>query len=319
MLEIRPATTDRDLEHVARIVTTVTPDEPTSVEALRWADAAYPGGQRFLAWLDDEPVGTGGAGRVYMYPPDFEGLWGSLAVLPEYRRHGVGSALLGAISDVTRGQGKTLLIGRTSEDQPESVEFLVHRGFHEHDRTKIVRLPLDGLAAPAVDPPEGVTFTTLAEQPELVAEVYEVAREALPDIPGDGPSALDTLAEFRKRDVDWLGVPHDAFMLALDRQTGHVIGYANLTLLPGNPKVAWHDMTAVARRWRGRGVATALKRATIRWAVEHGLEALETGNDIDNAPMRAVNLRLGYRPRPDELDFRGPPWSPTPAAEAVEA
>ena len=31
-----------------------------------------------------------------------------------------------------------------------------------------------------------------------------------------------------------------------------------------------------------------------------------TGNDIDNAPMRAVNARLGYRPTPDLLAMRGP-------------
>jgi RimJ/RimL family protein N-acetyltransferase len=65
-------------------------------------------------------------------------------------------------------------------------------------------------------------------------------------------------------------------------------------------------MTAVGRRWRGRGVATALKRATIAWAIEHGLKILETGNDEDNGAMRAVNARLGYRPIPDMLTMRGP-------------
>ena len=76
--------------------------------------------------------------------------------------------------------------------------------------------------------------------------------------------------------------------------------------LPGSTTMAWHDMTAVGRRWRGRGVATALKRATIAWAIEHGLDTLETGNDDDNRPMRAVNIKLGYRPIPDMLTYRGP-------------
>ena len=83
--------------------------------------------------------------------------------------------------------------------------------------------------------------------------------------------------------------------------------------LPGSTTAAWHDMTAVGRRWRGRGVATTLKRATIAWAIAHGLELLETGNDDDNAPMRAVNLKLGYRPIPDMLTFRGP-LAPEPEA-----
>ncbi len=64
-------------------------------------------------------------------------------------------------------------------------------------------------------------------------------------------------------------------------------------------------MTAVRRAYRGRGIAMALKRATIAWAVEHGLEALDTGNDEENAPMRAVNLALGYKPVPDWIGLQG--------------
>ena len=37
--------------------------------------------------------------------------------------------------------------------------------------------------------------------------------------------------------------------------------------------IAWHDMTAVARAQRGRGIATALKRATIAWAGRPGSSA----------------------------------------------
>ena len=90
------------------------------------------------------------------------------------------------------------------------------------------------------------------------------------------------------------------------RETGEVAGWASLMFVPGSTTMAWHDMTAVGRRWRGRGVATVLKRATIAWAIEHGLEVLETGNDVDNGPMRAVNAKLGYRPIPDQLTLHGP-------------
>ncbi len=68
-------------------------------------------------------------------------------------------------------------------------------------------------------------------------------------------------------------------------------------------------MTAVRRAWRGRGIAVALKRATIAWAIEHGLTALETGNDQENVAMRAVNGGLGYAPLPDEITMRGPLFS----------
>lgn len=306
MLEVRPATTDADLAHVARIVTTVSPDNPTSVEDMRWQDAQYPGGQRFLAWLHDVAVGAGGAGRAYSWPEDYPALWGNVSVLSEHRRRGAGSAILVAISAVAREAGKPMLMGRTTADRVESIEFLEHRGFHEHERMKVVRLDLRGVQAAAKAPPAGVRITSLEAAPELVEGVYAVALGALPDIPADGPMAPGTLAEFRARDVDRSSIPPGGFAVAIDATTGTPIGYANLMLVPSNPDVAWHGMTAVARVWRGRGVATALKQATIAWAIGHGLEAIETANDTDNVPMRAVNKRLGYLPLPDEVYFRGP-------------
>lgn len=312
MLEVRPATSDADLAEVARIVSLVSPDAPITIEEMRWSDAKYPGGQRFVAWLDGVAVGAGGAGRVYMFPPEFEGLWGNISVLPEHRRRGVGSALLARLSDVAREAGKTMLMGRTTSDRPEAIEFLEHRSFHEYERMKVVRLELDGLSLPPVEPPAGVTISSLAEHPELVPGVYDVARETLPDIPGDGPMPPATLEEFRVRDVDRPTIPPGGFVIGLDVATGRVIGYANLMLVPGNPGLAWHGMTGVARAWRGRGVALALKRATIVWAMANGLEALEGANDIDNAQMRAVNKRLGYQPQPDEVGVRGPLWPPKP-------
>ena len=316
-LEIRPATSDADFHEIARIVNAVRPDEPITVEEMRWADEKYPGGKRFLALLDGEAVGIAGAGRVYMYPPDHPAWWGNIAVLQEHRRRGAGSGLLAAMSDAARAAGKTELMGRTTADRPEAIEFLEHRGFREYERMKVVRLELEGHAPAAIDAPDGVVLTSLAERPELVDGVYEVAKEALPDIPGDGPQAPDTLEEFLTRDVHRPQVPPGGFVLALDAATGAVIGYANLILLSGDSKVAWHGMTAVAREWRGRGVAAALKRATIAWARDNGLEALEGAHDVDNAPMRAVNRRLGYLPRPDEVGVRGPLW-PARDAPALE-
>ncbi len=175
MLEVRAATSDEDLGHIARIVCTVSPGFPTSLEEMHWSDEKYPGGRRFLAWLDGIPVGSG------------------------WRR----------------------------------------------------------------------------------SDVYLPAEIDRPAIPAGG------------------------FAIGLEAATARVIGYASLMLVPGASKVAWHGMTAVARQWRGRGLATALKRATIAWAGANGLEALETANDIANAPMRAVNSRLGYWPLPDEILVRG--------------
>ena len=303
---IRRATADAtDLEIVAAVVNATTPDDPTSVEEMRWSDATYPGIVRFIAEDSGRAVGAATVGRIYMYPPEFPALWGSVAVLPGWRRRGIGSALLRAISDHARSVGKTGLHLSVSEARPEAIAFLRDHGFVEEDRSKALRLDLAGHPIPEIDAPPEVVITSLEERPDLVAGVHAVAVEAFPDIPGSAAITAGDLAEFRARDVDRPSIPRGGFMIAVDRSSDRVVGYASLLLLPGSSTIAWHDMTAVLRDWRGRGIAGALKRATIAWAIGNGLEALETGNDEANGPMRAVNMRLGYRPLPDELTMRG--------------
>src|SRR5262245_58049607 len=111
MLEIRPVANDDELGRMAEIVTTVSPDNPMSVDEAKWQDQRYPGGRRFIAWLDGVPVGGAGAGRIYMYAEDYPALWGNISVLPAYRCQGIGTALLEAISGVARDAGKPDLYG----------------------------------------------------------------------------------------------------------------------------------------------------------------------------------------------------------------
>jgi GNAT superfamily N-acetyltransferase len=299
-------TADDDLQAIAMVVNATTPEWSTDVDDLRRQDELYPGGVRFVATRDSETVGVGTVGRIYMHPPDYDALWANVAVLPDRRRQGIGTQLLREVAAVARSAGKRALHGAVSETRTEAIAFLLHRGFTEHARHKMVRLELRGLRPPDPDPPAGIALVTLAERPNLIEGVHAVAVEAFADIPGgDEPPAAGDLDEFRARDVDWPTVPHDAFMIAIEESSGTVVGYSNLVFLPGRTDFAYHDMTAVARAWRSRGIALALKRATIGWAIRSGLEYLETGNDPENAPMRAVNARLGFWSRPDELTMRG--------------
>ncbi len=306
-LAIRAVVADADLERLAAIVNETSPENPTTLDEVHWSDATYPGTARLLAEIDGRPIGAATVGRIYMYPPEYHALWGSIDVLPAARRQGVGEKLLLGISDAARASGKTELQIACVEDRPEGIDFLAHRGFSELERSKTVHLDLAGLTSPAVALPAGIEFMTLAARPDLVEGVHAVALEAFADIPGgDDPMAVGDLAEFRARDVDRRGIPKDAFFVAVETDSGLVVGYASLMMLPGSMTRAYHDMTAVLGPFRGRGIARELKHATIGWAIDNGLTTLETGNDEANAAMRAVNARLGYAPQPDELTMRGP-------------
>jgi GNAT superfamily N-acetyltransferase len=305
-LTIRPVTVEGDIEALVEILNAANPESPTSLDEIRWSDATYPGGVRFLAELDGRAVGAATVGRIYVFPPDHPALWAIIGVLPDARRGGIGERLLDEVSSVARSRGKSELYLRCAGDRPEAIGFLAHRGFAEAERSKTVRLDLAGRPVPDIEPPPGIELTTIAARPDLIEGVHAVAIETFPDVPGDEPMAVGDLAEFRARDVDRPSVPKDAFFVAVDTASDRVVGYACLLMQPGSTTIAYHDMTAVLRAYRGRGIARELKNATIAWAIEHGLTALETGNDEANAPMRAVNARLGYEPMPDEVFMRGP-------------
>lgn len=299
---------DDDLATIVRIVNETTPDDPDSVENLHWSNSTYPGTSRFIAEIDARPVGVATVGRIYMHPPEFDAFWATITVVEGARRRGIGTALLTTISDRAHERGKNVLHIPAYDARPDGIGFLTRRGFVEYERSKALSLELADHEPPSSDVPAGIILTTLAARPDLVDGVYDVAVEAFADIPGgETPIATGDRAEFRAREIDRPGIPHDGFVVAVDEATGRVVGYASLIRIPGATRPsAWHDMTAVARDHRGRGLAGAMKRAVIRWAMTDGLEVLETGNDTDNAAMRAVNARLGYTPLPDTLILRGP-------------
>jgi len=59
---------------------------------------------------------------------------------------------------------------------------------------------------------------------------------------------------------------------------------------------ASNGFTTTLREHRGRGLALACKIASLRWAAATGIERVLTANDDTNAPMLAINRRLGYEP-----------------------
>src|SRR4029453_2515106 len=116
--------------------------------------------------------------------------------------------------------GKRTLHIPASEGRPDGIAFLRRRGFAEYERSKVVRLELEGLEPPRGDPPAGFSLPPLAARPDLVEGVYAVAVEAFADIPGgDEPTATGDLAEFVARDVERPSVPAVAFSFAADNAT----------------------------------------------------------------------------------------------------
>jgi GNAT superfamily N-acetyltransferase len=207
------------------------------------------------------------------------GTYAMVRVRPAARRRGVGSALLAALPE--RG-----LWGRVREGDDGSLAFATARGFREVNRDIEVLLQ--------VRPGDGGCREDIVElREEHLPGAYAVAAEATPE------TALPQVAVAPSYE-EWLHKERHshraATFVALDGD--EVVGYAGLTLLDGMPHRLENYLTAVKKSHRRRGIATALKRAEIAWAAEHGYTEIVSDMVEANAAMRAVNISLGYVEQP---------------------
>jgi GNAT superfamily N-acetyltransferase len=124
--------------------------------------------------------------------------------------------------------------------------------------------------------------------------MYEVALEALPDIPGFADDEVEPFEKWLVHEMQGSGDKPEATFVALSGD--EVVGFAKFSLTDAQPTTAHHDLTGVKRAWRGQGVAKALKATQIGWAKANGYESLHTRNDQRNAPIRRLNEQFGYRP-----------------------
>jgi len=291
MITVRPAETDADLEAWRRIRIAVLPNErAASVEELRRGDTADR--RMLLAELDGEVVGAGVGGKA-----DLAGT-GFLAprVLEGARRRGVGTALLRALAEHVESLGYTQ--AGANVDDPGSLAFAERFGFREVDRqVEQVRVVLDDEPAPKL--PARVEVVRVADRPELWTAAYEtVGAQAFQDMALDRPVEA-TPEEWEN---EWLTDPAAAFLAVVD---GEVVGCAGLQPDADFPERAENALTAVRRYWRGRGVASALKRVTLAWAAEHGIREVYTWTQRGNGDMRRLNERLGYVTRTESISVRG--------------
>lgn len=292
-MEISTCVTDDDYEAWRRVRMEVVPGERCdTVAEMRARDSS----DRLLliATLDGDVVGSGIADRSDTAGGGFV----APRVRPASRRRGVGSALLEPLAAHVAGLGLPEVRGMV--DDPGSLAFAERFGFAEVDRqVEQVRAIADE-AVPG-ELPAGVEVITLDEQPELWAECYETF----------GTQVLADFAVFEPLQISaeewassWVGEP---MFLALS--DGEVIGCAGLFRDSDRPERAENALTAARRDWRGRGIASHLKRLTLRWAAEHEITEVYTWTQARNASMLRLNEHLGYTTGQTSITLaRSLPW-----------
>jgi mycothiol synthase len=254
-----------------------------------------------LAERDEDTVG-GGYALVNWHTPPHRAI-GVAFVPPDERGAGVGIAVLDALEGWAAERDCTELEGPVSEDDEGSLAWAARHGYHEMGRNSRLVLDLTSAEIAEPAPPEGIEIVAWAGRPELAQGLWEVTREATPDIPGAEEDDIGTLEEWLARDMQ--GASDDARAVFAALEHGEVVGCAKLSFSEDNTERAFHDLTGVRRSHRGRGIAAALKRTQIAWAKANGYSSLQTSNEVRNEPIRRLNERHGYVLEPGVVIVRG--------------
>jgi mycothiol synthase len=290
---LRIAESSADLETWAALKSTVVPNEPVTAEQIAASDEE--GRLLLLAERDGAAVGCGIAA-----PSHFGGrAFVAARVLAEYRRLGIGTELLRALSEHARALGRDGINAFVYADEPHSIAFAQRFGLVEADyQLEQVRAIGD---EPAPELPAGLELVPLTgRRDELLTAVWHaVAIEAYADLPLPG--------EVTYRLEEWLreegSRPEGSFAAF---ENGELVGWAGLNVHANGDATAEHGLTAVRRDRRGHGIGRALKRTQLHWAARNGIRELVTWTQKGNVSMQALNRSLGYVDTSKVITFQGP-------------
>ena len=311
--DIRPAT-HGDAGLIAEIESELNPDDPEDPQLLlHWwklieVDHTL---SRWIASLGGNAVGWGRWDHPAWtkMPERFIRLWAELR--PAART----AERLGLLHDRLESEARAEDAKRATtwawETDALKIGMLQSRGYREERRERFWELDLvkerERIAKMAAESRErmkreGIRVLTLAQDadPRKWEKLKRMSDEAESDVPTTVPHvAMESLEEWKK----WFDSPAihlDRSWIARDGDD--IVGISQLSYPPVRGAVET-DWTGTARKVRGRGVARALKCETLMQAIALGVDKVRTDNDSTNTPILHINETMGYRRRPDMVQY----------------
>ncbi len=234
-----------------------------------------------------------------------------LAVLPEYRRRGIGTELLARVAQVAEEAGRDSLVGDTYDRVTAGAAFArrfsASPGLRGHinrlalgevDRAKVRRMIADGpVRAPAY---ELVAFDSPIPDEHIddIAAMITVINDAPTDdletapiaVNGEMVRAFERIGLAAGVEVWWL--------LAREKSTGFVVGETDVRWDPKQPETVTQGYTVVRNEHRGHALGKWLKATMLERVLDERPDAVDvrTTNADSNAPMLGINKELGYKP-----------------------
>jgi len=244
--------------------------------------------------------------------------WLGVVVHPDARRRGVGRALVTALVDRARSEGRTT-VGIDGWDDPATHAFAEALGFEKASQAVNRRQYLADI--------DQDVLAKLYDEAATAASSYELQRIVgrTPDDLMDKVSAMS--AAINDAPTDDLDIEDEVFpperirayedataargqrmyrLMARHRETGELAGHTIVAVEEQRPTIGHQHDTSVVRGHRGHRLGLLLKAAMVRWLaeVEPQVESVDTWNAESNDHMIAVNEQLGYRVLAREVQFQ---------------
>ena len=237
--------------------------------------------------------------------PDGDKAYGFGCVDPAWQRRGIGTALLGWLSQRTL---ERFAEDREAEDNEAPPRLRVHmEQQHEHQQRLLRRngfhvvryfnemhRHLEGVPLPEVQLDDGLDLVTM--RPELSEEVRLAHNAAFRDHWGSEPRDEESWG-FTINDPQ---ARPDLSAVVLDRASGTVAGYQLASHDPGSAvsrgySEGYTDLLGVRREYRGRGIAQDLLADAMRRFAAAGMDRASLDVDSEN-PTGALALyeKMGY-------------------------
>ncbi len=233
----------------------------------------------------------------------------TVAVRPSDRRKGIGSGLAKQVEAFAKEHRLKGLYTRITESELEAAApmlqqadyFEIEREQTSAQETAIADLtPLVGLRRRLED--EGIATLAFSQVDSdgTRREFYRAVCEIERDMPTETQWQPPPFEIFLK---DWFERPGslpDAIFIAMHGE--RIVGVSSIRARPdGNADVG---DTGVLQPFRRRGIARALKLMATRYAREHGMRRIYTGNNLVNDGMLTLNRELGFRTGPVLITFQ---------------
>jgi GNAT superfamily N-acetyltransferase len=294
---IRPLNPETDAAGVVDLIHEVFPAGTTTTESWLQQHASIPARAQLAEWVAivDGTVAARAEATLKWFS-DTGSAFAVVSVHPAFRRRGIGGDLWKLVQQHLDALAPSRVFTMFIET-PEGVAFARARGFTEVRAETLSYVDPRTVEVAALES-HSTRLVPLRDVP--AEEVYEVDMVTTADVP-------TTEAVTNMPFDEWLDTIWRRPTITLDGSFAAIEDdrVVCVTMLAANiPRGrAFNEYTATLQAYRRRGLAEHVKRASLRWAADNGIQAVWTTNDETNAAMLALNSRLGYTPRMRRVEY----------------